>query len=143
MQLKRLKLLKRLKQFILLCSFLSLCGAAPKEAAKAGPPRRARAAPVGKGSAAQEPGVPLDAKVILYSERDVVRIHTKLRYTTLIVLPKNEQILDISCGDKDFWVINGNQNFAYVKPAKAGAQTNATCLRPLAWSAPSELELPS
>src|SRR5207302_103135 len=41
-----------------------------------------------------------------------------------IMLPKNEQILDYACGDKDFWVINGSQNFAYVKPAKAGARTN-------------------
>jgi type IV secretory pathway VirB9-like protein len=65
-----------------------------------------------------------EAKVIQYSERDVVRIKTKLRYTTLIVLPKNEQILDYTCGDKEFWVVNGSQNFAYVKPAKAGAETN-------------------
>jgi len=65
-----------------------------------------------------------EARVIQYSERDVVRIKTKLRYTTLIVLPKNEQILDYTCGDKEFWVVNGSQNFAYVKPAKAGAETN-------------------
>src|SRR5262249_33171177 len=31
---------------------------------------------------------------------------------------------DFTCGDKEFWVINGNQNFAYIKPAKAAAQTN-------------------
>jgi type IV secretion system protein VirB9 len=64
------------------------------------------------------------AKQIAYSEKDVAVIKTKLRYTTLIILPKNEQILDFTCGDKDSWVINGNQNLAYVKPAKAGAQTN-------------------
>jgi type IV secretory pathway VirB9-like protein len=40
------------------------------------------------------------------------------------VLPKNEQILDFTCGDKDLWVINGTQNFAYIKPAKLGARTN-------------------
>jgi type IV secretory pathway VirB9-like protein len=43
---------------------------------------------------------------------------------TLIMLPKEEQILDFTCGDKDWWVINGTQNLAYIKPAKAGAQTN-------------------
>jgi type IV secretion system protein VirB9 len=64
------------------------------------------------------------AKVITYNLRDVIAVKTRLRYTTLIVLPKNEQILDFACGDKDFWVVNGNQNFAYVKPAKAGARTN-------------------
>ena len=59
-----------------------------------------------------------------YGERDVLRLNAKLRYTTLIVLPKNEQILDFTCGDKEFWVVNGTQNFAYVKPARPKAQTN-------------------
>jgi type IV secretory pathway VirB9-like protein len=39
-------------------------------------------------------------------------------------LPKEEQILDFTCGDKEFWIVNGTLNFAYVKPAKAGSQTN-------------------
>src|SRR5262249_54320151 len=64
------------------------------------------------------------AKVVSYGDKEVVKVNTKLRYTTLIILPKSEQILDFTCGDKEFWIINGNQNFAYVKPAKAGAQTN-------------------
>ena len=64
------------------------------------------------------------AKVVQYDDKDVVRVNAKLRYTTLIILPKPEEILDVTCGDKEFWVINGNQNIAYVKPAKAGAQTN-------------------
>jgi len=64
------------------------------------------------------------ARVIQYGEKDVVRINAEVRFQTVIVLPKNEQILDFACGDKDFWVINGNQNIAYVKPAKPGSQTN-------------------
>src|SRR5215467_11758142 len=74
-----------------------------------------------------EPAVPEaqpTAKIVRYGDKDVVPLKTKLRYTTLIVLPKNEQILDFTCGDKEFWVVNGAQNFAYVKPAKSGAQTN-------------------
>ena len=70
------------------------------------------------------PDAPLVARVVSYGESDVVAIKTKLRYTTLLILPKTEQILDFTCGDKEYWVVNGNQNFAYVKPAKAGAQTN-------------------
>lgn len=70
--------------------------------------------------AATEPS----ARVVAYSERDVLKIKTKVRYTTLIVLPKNEQILDFTCGDKEYWIINGTQNFAYIKPAKPGSQTN-------------------
>jgi type IV secretory pathway VirB9-like protein len=64
------------------------------------------------------------AKVIHYGEKDVIKLNTKLRYTTLIVLPQSEQILDFTCGDKEYWIVNGNQNFAYVKPAKTGAMTN-------------------
>ncbi len=66
----------------------------------------------------------LSATVVEYGERDVLRLKAKLRYTTLIVLPKNEQILDFTCGDKEFWIVNGTQNFAYVKPARANSQTN-------------------
>jgi type IV secretion system protein VirB9 len=67
-----------------------------------------------------EPG----AKIIHYGYKDVVKLNTKVRFTTLIELPKDEQILDFVCGDKDLWVLNGNQNFAYVKPAKEGTTTN-------------------
>src|SRR6266853_6938167 len=54
------------------------------------------------------PAVTPSAKVIDYGDKDVIPVKTKLRYTTLIVLPKNEQILDFTCGDKEFWVVNGN-----------------------------------
>jgi len=33
-------------------------------------------------------------------------------------------ILDVTSGDKDFWVITSTQNITYVKPAKEGAATN-------------------
>ena len=62
--------------------------------------------------------------MISYSEKDVIAVKAKVRFTTLIVLPKPEQILDFTCGDKEFWIVNGSQNFAYVKPAKAGSRTN-------------------
>lgn len=64
------------------------------------------------------------ARTVSYSEKDVVPVKAKIRFTTLIVLPKQEQILDYTCGDKEFWIVNGNQNFVYVKPAKAGSRTN-------------------
>jgi len=67
---------------------------------------------------------PQSAKVVSYGDRDIVPVRAKIRFTTLIVLPKQEQILDFTCGDKEFWIVNGSQNFAYVKPAKAGSQTN-------------------
>ena len=54
----------------------------------------------------------------------LITLQTRLRYTTMIVLPEGEEILDVICGDKDFWVITSTQNIAHVKPAKEGAATN-------------------
>src|SRR5579859_224886 len=76
----------------------------------------------GSLSAADAPA--LSARVVAYGERDVVAVKAKIRYTTLIVLPKQESILDYTCGDKEFWIVNGTANFAYVKPAKANSETN-------------------
>src|SRR3954469_7213146 len=61
---------------------------------------------------------------VTVNARSVVPVHAKVRFTTMIILPEGEQILDFVCGDKDFWVVSGAENLAYVKPAKAGAQTN-------------------
>jgi type IV secretory pathway VirB9-like protein len=58
------------------------------------------------------------------SERSVIPLNTKLRYTTMVVLPEGEEILDVICGDRDFWVISATQNIAHVKPAKDAAATN-------------------
>lgn len=56
--------------------------------------------------------------------RSLVPLQTRLRYTTMIVLPDGEEILDVICGDKDFWIISSTHNIAHVKPAKEGAATN-------------------
>ena len=58
------------------------------------------------------------------TERGVISLQTRLRYTTMVVLPEGEEILDVLCGDRDFWVISSTHNIAHVKPAKAGAETN-------------------
>jgi type IV secretory pathway VirB9-like protein len=42
----------------------------------------------------------------------------------MVVLPEGEEILDVICGDRDFWVISSALNIAHVKPAKEGAATN-------------------
>ena len=69
-----------------------------------------------------------EARTIKYSAKDIVLIKAKLRYTTLIVLPQNEKILDFVTGDKDFWIVEGNQNFCYIKPAKQGSTTDVTLI---------------
>jgi len=64
------------------------------------------------------------ARDVTYNPRAVIRIDAKLRMTTLLVLPDTEEILDFVCGDKDYWIVSGAQNLAYVKPAKEKATTN-------------------
>jgi type IV secretory pathway VirB9-like protein len=77
--------------------------------------------PLGVSSlAAQAMGI----REVTASERSLIPLNTKIRYTTMIVLPEGEEILDVVCGDKDFWVISATQNIAHVKPAKEGAATN-------------------
>jgi type IV secretion system protein VirB9 len=58
------------------------------------------------------------------SDRGVISLATKIRYTTMIILPDEEEILDVLCGDKEFWIINASHNIAHLKPAKEGAATN-------------------
>ena len=58
------------------------------------------------------------------SGRSLITLQTRVRYTTMVVLPDEEEILDVICGDKDFWVITATHNIAHVKPAKEGAATN-------------------
>jgi type IV secretory pathway VirB9-like protein len=64
------------------------------------------------------------ARVVKYSKEDIVPLHAKLRFSTLIVLPEDEEILDFTTGDKEFWVINGAHNLCYVHPAQAGIRSN-------------------
>ena len=72
-------------------------------------------------SETETPGM---GRIVEYSQRDIIPIRTRLRYTTVISLPAEEQIMDFVVGDKENWVINGAANLAYIKPAKASAATN-------------------
>src|SRR6266481_5925257 len=67
---------------------------------------------------------PDGARVVKYSKEDIVPVHAKLRFSTLIVLPDSEEILDFTTGDREFWIINGAHNLCYVHPAQAGARSN-------------------
>ena len=64
------------------------------------------------------------ARVVKYAQNDIVPVKTKLRFSTLIVLPEKEEILDFTTGDKEFWIINGAHNLCYVHPAQAGIRSN-------------------
>jgi type IV secretion system protein VirB9 len=64
------------------------------------------------------------ARTVKYSREEIIRVRAKLRFSTLIVLPDNEEILDFTTGDKEFWIINGAHNLCYVHPAQAGIRSN-------------------
>src|SRR5690349_15205954 len=109
------------------CLFLVTCLCSPSFARQRPPehPRPTSSARTGAPVSNNEaPETEQQARTVRYSDRELVHIKSKVRYTTLIVLPKDEQILDFTCGDKEYWIINGAQNLAYIKPAKAGSQTN-------------------
>src|SRR5215831_7755529 len=61
---------------------------------------------------------------VIASAHSVIPLQTRIRYTTMILLPDDDEILDVVTGDRDFWVISATHNIAHVKPAKEGAATN-------------------
>ena len=56
------------------------------------------------------------ARIVKYSQTEIIPIRAKIRFSTLIVLPADEEILDFTTGDKDFWVINGTHNLCFLHP---------------------------
>jgi type IV secretion system protein VirB9 len=64
------------------------------------------------------------ARTVQYAEASIVSVHAKIRFSTLIVLPVNEEILEATTGDKEFWIINGAHNLCYLHPAQKGIRSN-------------------
>jgi type IV secretion system protein VirB9 len=91
-------------QGLLLC-LIALGGAAPLAAQSAPPMSRG-------------------ARTVVYHPRDLVALRAKLHYTTLIVLPEGEEVVEATCGDKEFWIVNVRGGLVSVKPAKASSETN-------------------
>lgn len=96
------------------------------------------AAGLAQTAAAPNPGahplqapVPAMARVVHYLPNQIVPIRAKVRYTTLIVLPPQEKILDYTTGDKDYWIINGVENFCFLHPAKVGIASNLNLITSL------------
>jgi type IV secretion system protein VirB9 len=65
-----------------------------------------------------------ETRTVKYAAKDIIRVTTRPHFTTLILLPAQERILDFVIGDKDAWVLEGTQNFAYLKPSKPGLETS-------------------
>ncbi len=68
------------------------------------------------------------AHVVYYSPDEVPVIYTKIRFATAIIFPEPERILEVVCGDKDWWQIAGPDRIIYIKPSRAGIATNLTVI---------------
>jgi conjugative transfer protein CagX len=58
------------------------------------------------------------------TERSLITLNTRMRYTTMVILPDSEDIVDVICGDAGNWVISATHNILHVKPTKEAAATN-------------------
>ena len=57
-------------------------------------------------------------------EDRIHRLRTRVRHTTVIVLPAGENILDFVVGDSEYWHLTGAANVAFLKPLRPNAATN-------------------
>jgi type IV secretion system protein VirB9 len=64
------------------------------------------------------------ARSVQYHSQDIVPIRAKVKYTTLIVVPATEKIMEAATGDKDYWIVDVVGNFCFVHPAKPGISSN-------------------
>jgi hypothetical protein len=63
-----------------------------------------------------------------FSQNDLLVIRTQKGFSTLIEFPEDQKIVEVTCGDKEFWVVEGKGRFLHVKPAKEGIITNLNVL---------------
>jgi type IV secretory pathway VirB9-like protein len=56
------------------------------------------------------------ARTVSYHSQDIVPIRAKVKYTTLIVVPPTEKIMEAAVGDKDFWIVDVVGNFCFLHP---------------------------
>lgn len=70
----------------------------------------------------------LTSTSVKYHSTDIIPLKCRVRFTTVVILPKEERILDYLVGDRDFWRLEGAANYAYLKPAREGASTSVTLI---------------
>jgi type IV secretion system protein VirB9 len=99
----------------LLLAAVTVVSAGTKTKPQSGPPPAVKAAEVRPQS-----------RTVLYGLNDVITVQTRIGFTTLIVLPSSEDIIEATCGDQPNWIINagGNANLAHVKPTREGSRSN-------------------
>ena len=65
---------------------------------------------------------------LTHAEDRIIEIQTRVRHTTVIVLPSNENILDFVVGDSEYWHLTGAANLAFLKPIAEGVETNVALI---------------
>ena len=78
-------------------------------------------------STAQDGGPMLRIEAISGVDQ-LVDVETRVRHTTVIVLPENENILDFVVGDSEYWHLTGAANVAFLKPIATGVETNVALI---------------
>ena len=73
---------------------------------------------------AEPPAITRATRTVVYHPRDLITLRAKLHYTTLVVLPDGEEVVEATCGDKEFWIVNVRGGLVSIKPAKHGGETN-------------------
>ncbi len=68
------------------------------------------------------------ARRVAVKQDTVVRLATQVRYTTLVVVPADERILEFVLGDAERWDLVGAANIALLKPLARGARTSVTLI---------------
>lgn len=96
---------------ILTLSFAVLCAAVAADD---------KSSPAGAKPPAQTRGVlRVEAKT-----DQIIEVRARTRHTTVLVLPRGENILDFVVGDSDYWHLSGSANLAYLKPLDEEVRTN-------------------
>jgi type IV secretory pathway VirB9-like protein len=67
-----------------------------------------------------------ESRTVQVHKSDITSVNSLAHFTTVIELPRQEEIMDAYCGDKSFWSINYDRNLAFVRPDtdKPGERTN-------------------
>ena len=65
---------------------------------------------------------------LTHTEDQIIQVQTKVRHTTVIVLPAKENILDFVVGDSEYWHLTGAANLAFLKPIAEGVKTNVALI---------------
>ena len=64
------------------------------------------------------------ARTIVVGPKDLIPVRLRVGFSTMLILPASDGILEVSCGDKEGWVVNGADNVVHLKPVRDGARTN-------------------